>query len=117
MPTRHAAISNRLITRYGGLAMLSRMSGADETVYPPIPGGVTDFVVSVAITGEDAEARGGSLVERADVVLSMRPHEAVEPQIGDTITIGSETFAVMRVEAVRGDPAGAVLHWRVEGRR
>jgi len=116
MTARHAALSARLAARYGGSATLTRTTGADESVYPPTPGTVTDYAVVLVETGMEVEARGG-LVERADLTAAMQPHPEVTPQVGDKITAGGAVFTLLRVEPVRSDPAGAVIHWRIEGRR
>jgi len=117
MTARHDALTARLAARYGGSATLTRATGADESVYPPTPGTAADYTVVLIETGAETESRNGTLVETGDLVAAMQPHPEISPQVGDKITAGGAQFSVLRVEAVRGDPAGAVICWRVEGRR
>lgn len=117
MTPRHAALSARLVARYGGAATLARTTGADESTYPPTPGTETTWTVTLTQTGAETETRNGTLVETGDLVAAMAPHDQVSPQIGDRLTADGQTFMVLRVEPIRSDPAAEVLHWRIEGRR
>lgn len=117
MTARHAALTARLMARYGGSATLARMTGADETTYPPTPGVETSWTVQIIETGAETETRNGTLVETGDLVAAMLPHAEVSPKIGDKLTAGGITFMVLRVEPLRTDPDGDVIHWRIEARR
>ena len=117
MTARHAALSARLVTRFGGSATLARTTGADESTYPPTPGTETTWTVQLIETGAETETRNGTLVETGDLVVAMLPHDEETPEIGDRLTAGGETYTLTAVHPVRSDPAGPVAHYRIEAKR
>ena len=116
MTTRHAALTARLVARFGGSATLTRASVVDGSPFAPVLGS-TDYAVQLIETGAEATNRNGTLVETGDLVAAMLPHPEVSPKTGDRLTAGGVAYTVLRVEPVRSDPAGDVIHWRIEGRR
>lgn len=117
MPDRHAALIARMFSRFGGTATLRRSTTTAST---PWGGGTTtteEWAVQLIETGADAAFSAANGVVNGDLVAAMLPHASVTPQPLDVLAIGGDAYALVSVEAVRADPDGPVMHFRLHGRR
>ena len=117
MTDRHSALTARLFSRFGGEATLTRSTTTGST---PWSGGTTTtqtWAVQVIETGADAAFTAANGVVNGDLVAAMLPHASVTPQPIDVLTIGGDAYTLVSVEAVRADPDGPVMHFRLHGRR
>jgi len=113
MPTR--TLTARLMARYGGAAVLSRTVSAGGDPWAPGTGSTETWDVQLIETGREID-RDDTLVSDAELVAAMLPSDEVTPALGDGLTAGGTAYTVTAVHPVRANPAGDVLHWRLEAR-
>lgn len=99
---------------------LSRVSGADESTYPPIPGAVTEYSASVGLFAYSEKDRGGTDITARDVrVLVTRPLASAagaetEPRNGDRLEVAGVTYDIVSVSAEQF--GGYPLMWQCQCR-
>lgn len=92
-----------------------RVSGADESVYPPTPGASTAHMFSglqFAYTSDDM--RGTDISARDVRVMVTRPVVSsagveIEPSNGDRLEISGVSYEIISVRSV--GPGGFALYW------
>lgn len=116
MTIRHAQMIDRLMNRFGGAAVLSRVEQA-EPAMPWEPAGVPrSFTVQLVELGTDLDLQAGTLIQAGDLVAAMRPHRDVTPKATDKVTIGGRTFNIVSVRQIRTNPESAALYHVLHGR-
>ena len=107
--------ANGAVSNTGALSVrLLRTTGANETVYPPVAGSVTEYPCTAVVTKNVAGDRGDSQDRSFMVELLISPDVAIEPMTTDKLQIGSTRFDVTEVAAIA--PGGVPLLWKCAAR-
>jgi hypothetical protein len=105
----------RASARTGGgtplFGTIIRKTGADESVYPPVPGAEVTFPCTVLFVGFDVFNRLGSNVKARDVDLLIAPNAGTTPSNNDRINVNNRVYEINDVKTVQ--PGGAALLWKV----
>lgn len=102
------------------VATIERMSGADETTYPPVPGTAVEYTSTALLSWYSTDERDGANIRSEDVKILLSwplvdsAGNTTEPQVSDWVTVAGATYDVVDVMALR--PGGSVLMWSVQGR-
>ena len=102
------------IGKVGIPAEIVRVSGADESAYPPSLGDETTFAATVMWSAYSARDRDGTQITARDVQALVAPDAETEPRNGDRLRVDGRTFDVVNVQAVQ--PGGVVLLWKCQAR-
>lgn len=118
MTARHAQMVERLMARFGGAAVLSRVERV-EPQFPWDPGEPVTalYDVQLAELGTDLDLQAGTLIEAGDFVGAMKPHPDVTPEATDKITVGGLTYNLISVRLIRTNPELPPLYFVLHGRR
>lgn len=114
-----ATDAHELLAEFGMSMTLTRPSSSEPT-YDSATGVATPVApLTYTVTGVkfeySARERDGSLIQTGDQRVYLSTTGAVLPLPGDTLTIGSTVFRVMRAGAV--SPAGTDLLYDVQVRK
>ncbi|MBN8189541.1 hypothetical protein JF540_22915 [Salipiger thiooxidans] len=100
---------------------ITRVTAADESTYPPTPGGKKTYSF-IAMQDSFALAdRDGTQITARDVkVIVTRPvvasdGEEIEPKNGDSLTVAGKTYSIVGVEAEA--QGGYAMLWTCQCRR
>ncbi|MCT4369107.1 hypothetical protein CLG85_001615 [Yangia mangrovi] len=113
-----AAIAEAGAETGGGVPLvgtITRVTGADETTYPPTPGGATDYACTVVLDQYSARDREGTQIAAQDVKAMIAPDAETDPRNGDALTVAGKTFSIVNVDAIQ--PGGVVLYWECQARK
>lgn len=94
---------------------VTRVTGANETTYPPTPGSEKDYHFSGLVFRYSLDDMRGTDITARDVrVMVTVPLRAAdgsttEPSNGDTLTIAGQRYHI--VDVMREGPGGAPLFW------
>lgn len=96
--------ASRLIAKWGQAGVITRTSGADESVYPPIPGIATDYPATMAVVDYRIEDRDGTNIAVGDLraLVSVEGLD-IAPDNGDRLTVAGEAYSVVRVSPLAPD--------------
>lgn len=92
-----------------------RRSGADETVYPPVPGSDTHYnFVGLRLMSSAADMSSTEAVGREVTVMVSHPVESssgerIEPSTGDRVVFDGRRYSVSSVD--EQSPGGVPLYW------
>jgi len=118
-----AGIEEAAIATGAGIltATITRVSGADESTYPPTPGTPTAYTTSAIISDYSAMDRNGTQVTARDVKVMLAVplvdalgNETV-PSNGDTLSL-SDGRVLHIVNVMPVQPGGVVLYWQCRAR-
>lgn len=112
-----AATAKRMLTHFGATVTVTRVTPG---AYDPVTGGSTDPVTQTwapkGVKLEYSEREiDGSQIKTGDQRVYMSAEPGLEPQAGDTVTLGSEVWRVVRPRTLA--PAGIVVLLDVQVRR
>lgn len=103
------------------VATITRITGADETTYPPVPGTPTDYTTTAVVSSYSARDRAGTNITERDVKvllavpLTDEAGNTTEPDNGDTLTLSDGR--VLHIENVDPlQPGGVALMWTCRAR-
>lgn len=115
---RARAVSDRISTRYGGAAVLSRTTTTGGGPSDPTGGTTTTETHNVQFVEAKAETEfyTAGLILQSDLTGIMQPIEAITPQPGDVLTVRGKAHNVLHAAAVRSDPTGPVVHFAIHAR-
>lgn len=118
---RFQSVNDRLMSRYGGTAKLTRMTpGVPDPNAPWIPVAPIETSEDLAFIATEAGAewvsQGVVLAGDLTGIMAVPATAALNPPMpGDTITAGGKEYVLLRAEPVHSDPNG-VIHYNVQGR-
>ncbi len=116
-----AAVANRLIARYGQSMTLTRksLSGSSPTSKTSGTASTATSTVSAVVLPMEAaqigQDIGGTAIRSTDAMIYIAPNAGTAPQNGDTLTDGTDTWAILRANVLR--PGGSVVLYDCVGRK
>lgn len=106
-----AAVADELITEFGSSVTIKHASG---TAYDPDTGGstvtYTDQTGHGCVVEFDKQLIDGSKVKIGDKLMLLSPIGITEPQLGDLIVVGGETWSIVPPVSVTAPAGVAVLY-------
>ena len=111
-----AATADRMIERYGSVAVLNRVvPGAyDETTGATAAATTTVYTGRGAVFGYSQREINGTDVRAGDQRVMLAPTDMVLPQTNDTLTINGTTWAVVSARQVA--PGGTSVYYEAQVR-
>lgn len=91
-----------------------RLTPADESTYPPAPMAEAEHACTLIFGRYGARDRDGTNITERDVKVMISPDAETDPRNGDKLRVGSETYSLIDVQAVK--PGGTVLMWACQAR-
>ena len=118
MQERAKAVSDRIISRHGGTALLQRTTTTGGGPSDPTGGTTTTESWTVQFIEGQAKAEfiAATLILTTDLVGTIQPHPDVTPRPGDLLTVNGKPHNVLNAAPVRPDPQGPVVHFAIHAR-
>jgi hypothetical protein len=86
-----------------------RVTGADESTYPPTPGTPTSYACTLILTDYSARDRDGTNITDRDLKAMISPDAETEPRNGDSLQVQGRTYSIENVTPYQ--PGGVVLYY------
>ena len=97
-------------------AEILREEGADESVYPPVPGSEAGpFSCNIMFGTYTTRDYGGTEITAKDVKIFVAADAESDPRNGDRIRVDGEVFHIQNVTTVK--PGNVVLLWICQARK
>lgn len=96
------------------VGQIVRISGADETTYPPTAGSETSYDCTLVLSEYSAMDRDGTNITTRDVKVLIASDAETDPRNGDRLEVSGNTYELVNVIPVM--PGGTVLLWRCQAR-
>lgn len=112
-----AAIAEAGAETGAGVALagiIQRVSGADESTYPPTPGATQDFACTLILSEYSARDRDGTNILASDLKAMISPDAETDPRIGDKLSVSGSVYSIVNVDPLQ--PGGVVLMWEAQVR-
>lgn len=103
-----------LLTKYGQDGTVSRRGAATGPSYAPTYGPDTTHAFKGVLDRFTAKEREGTSILDTDTKIIASTMD-IDPTPADTLTIGGDTFDIMRADPVK--PGGVVLIWEIWARK
>lgn len=112
---RSASTATRLITRFGQMGAVRRITPGNGPDYDPGPGTPTDYPARFVITEYDNREIDGTRIQATDRKAMVSPDLEIEPKTTDLL-IGSDGRKLTIVSISPIKPAETVIVWQLQVR-
>lgn len=100
-----------LIARFGRTATLTKPGSTTGDAWDPTPGTPAAYTITVVNKRINIRDRDGTYIQESDRLFMVSTDLAVTPAMGDTITVGSDTYQVVDITPL--EPGSTALLWYV----
>lgn len=100
-----------LLARFGMTATLSKPGTPTGPAYDPVPGTATDYTVTVVNKRINYRDRDGTYIQATDRLFLLSTDTTTEPELDDTITVGSDTYRIVDITPVQ--TGSVIMLWYV----